>query len=103
MLGAIKSRLGRAWEALAVGGRAVHCTDGRTARYERELLPALENPNVLNIALTGSCGAGKSSVLNTFFCNHPLSHKSGTRPVYATWSVYETRGDSQCIYEDWES
>ncbi len=94
MLGASKSRLGLAWEALVFGGRAawrvlstrhrgnnvdpffepltpVIVTDGRSARYERELLHALENPYVLNIALTGSYGAGKSSVLKTFFSNHP--------------------------------
>jgi hypothetical protein len=94
MLGAIKSGLGLAWEALVVGGRAaervlsnrrqgdnadpyfepltpVIVTDGRSARYERELLRALEHPDVLNIALTGSYGAGKSSVLKTFFSNHP--------------------------------
>lgn len=94
MLGAIKNRLGLAWEALVVGGRAawrvlstrhqrgnvdpffepltpVIVTDGRSARYERELLHALENSDVLNIALTGSYGAGKSSVLKTFFSNHP--------------------------------
>lgn len=94
MLGAIKNRLGLAWEAVVVGGKAawrvlstqrqggnvdpffepltpIIVTDGRSARYERELLRALENPDVLNIALTGSYGAGKSSVLKTFFSNHP--------------------------------
>lgn len=94
MLGAIKNRLGLAWEALVVGGKSawvvlstrhqegsvdpffepltpVIVTDGRSARYERELLHALENSDVLNIALTGSYGAGKSSVLKTFFSNHP--------------------------------
>lgn len=94
MLGAIKNRLGLAWEALVIGGSAawkvlstrhlrdnvdpffepltpVIVTDGRSARYERELLHALENSDVLNIALTGSYGAGKSSVLKTFFRNHP--------------------------------
>ncbi len=82
MLGAIKSGLGLAWEALVVGGRAaervlsnrrqgdnadpyfepltpVIVTDGRSARYERELLRALEHPDVLNIALTDSYGAGE--------------------------------------------
>lgn len=94
MLGAIRSRLVLAWEAMMVGCKAagrvlssrhqqdggdpyfepltpVIVTDGRSARYERELLRALENPDVLNIALTGSYGAGKSSVLKTFFSNHP--------------------------------
>lgn len=94
MLGAIKNRLGLVWEALVVGGKAawtvlstrhqgdnvepffepltpVIVTDGRSARYERELLHALENPDVLNIALTGSYGAGKSSVLKTFFTSRP--------------------------------
>lgn len=42
-----------------------------SGRYERELRHALENPEILNIAVTGSYGAGKSSVLKTFFENHP--------------------------------
>lgn len=41
-----------------------------SSRYERELRHALENPEILNIAITGSYGAGKSSVLKTFFENH---------------------------------
>lgn len=45
--------------------------DSRFTRYEQELLGALHNPNVLNIALTGSYGAGKSSVLKTFFERNP--------------------------------
>jgi hypothetical protein len=40
-------------------------------RYERELLGALGKNEVLNIALTGGYGAGKSSVLKTFFDRHP--------------------------------
>ncbi|WP_285425784.1 hypothetical protein [Pseudomonas sp. efr-133-TYG-103a] len=40
-------------------------------RYERELRSALGNDEVLNIALTGGYGAGKSSVLKTFFDRHP--------------------------------
>lgn len=40
-------------------------------RYERELLGALGKDEVLNIALTGGYGAGKSSVLKTFFERHP--------------------------------
>lgn len=39
--------------------------------YERELLAALNNDEVLNIALTGGYGAGKSSVIKTFFQRHP--------------------------------
>lgn len=42
-----------------------------SGRYERELRRALENPEILNIAVTGSYGAGKSSVLKTFLENHP--------------------------------
>lgn len=45
--------------------------DGRFTRYEQELLKALRNDDVLNIALTGGYGAGKSSVLKTFFDRHP--------------------------------
>ncbi|WP_439865723.1 YobI family P-loop NTPase [Pseudomonas syringae] len=44
--------------------------DGRFMRYEQELLKALRNDDVLNIALTGGYGAGKSSVLKTFFDRH---------------------------------
>lgn len=40
-------------------------------RYERELLAALSSVEVLNIALTGGYGAGKSSVIKTFFERHP--------------------------------
>lgn len=39
--------------------------------YERELLAALNSDEVLNIALTGGYGAGKSSVIKTFFERHP--------------------------------
>ncbi|MFO3676361.1 hypothetical protein ACKWMZ_28575 [Pseudomonas protegens] len=39
--------------------------------YERELIGALNNDEVLNIALTGGYGAGKSSVIKTFFERHP--------------------------------
>jgi len=98
MLKTIRKRLILVSKALAVGGKAagrvlssqrqiasggpyfepltpVVVTNGRSARYERELLHALENPDVLNIALTGSYGAGKSSVLKTFFSNNPqFSH-----------------------------
>ncbi|MCL6305476.1 KAP family NTPase [Pseudomonas syringae] len=45
--------------------------DARFTRYEQELLGALHNPEVLNIALTGSYGAGKSSVVKTFFERNP--------------------------------
>lgn len=39
--------------------------------YERELMAALSSDEVLNIALTGGYGAGKSSVIKTFFERHP--------------------------------
>jgi len=45
--------------------------DGRFTRYEQELLKALHNDDVLNIALTGGYGAGKSSVIKTFLDRHP--------------------------------
>ncbi|WP_301152870.1 hypothetical protein [Metapseudomonas otitidis] len=45
--------------------------DDRFARYEQELLGALNNDEVLNIALTGGYGAGKSSVVKTFFERNP--------------------------------
>ncbi|MEK0364398.1 YobI family P-loop NTPase [Pseudomonas sp. CBC3] len=81
----------RCWWALVAGGRAarrsfkawrsdddrffepltpVLVEDERAARYERELLRALQNDEVLNIAITGGYGAGKSSVLKTFFEHH---------------------------------
>lgn len=40
-------------------------------RYVCELRHALENDQVRNIALTGGYGAGKSSVIRTFFDRHP--------------------------------
>lgn len=43
----------------------------RFERYERELLGALNNHEVLNIALTGGYGAGKSSVVKTFLERNP--------------------------------
>lgn len=81
----------RCWWALVAGGRAtrrsyeawrsdngrffepltpVFVEKDRAARYERELLRALHNEEVLNIAITGGYGAGKSSVLKTFFEHH---------------------------------
>lgn len=45
--------------------------DDRFARYEQELLGALNNEETLNIALTGGYGAGKSSVVKTFFARNP--------------------------------
>ncbi|WP_458722514.1 YobI family P-loop NTPase [Pseudomonas brenneri] len=40
-------------------------------RYELELLSALGNDQVRNIAITGEYGAGKSSVIRTFVDRHP--------------------------------
>lgn len=46
--------------------------EGKQAdRYESELLHALEDEQVRNIAITGGYGAGKSSVIRTFFDRHP--------------------------------
>ena len=36
---------------------------------------AIDNPNVLNLALSGSIGSGKSSILKTFEYNYYLQHK----------------------------
>lgn len=36
---------------------------------------AVDNPNVINLALTGSLGSGKSSILKTFEYNYYLQHK----------------------------
>lgn len=89
-----KRQLERLWTALNVGIRQaikayhrppspksdetffepltpVRLNEAISGRYERELRRALENPDILNIAVTGSYGAGKSSVLKTFFENHP--------------------------------
>ncbi|UVL27160.1 YobI family P-loop NTPase [Pseudomonas donghuensis] len=89
-----KRQLERLWTALDVGIRQaikayhrppppksdetffepltpVRLNEEISGRYERELRRALENPDILNIAVTGSYGAGKSSVLKTFFENHP--------------------------------
>ncbi|MCO7572008.1 hypothetical protein NJH78_18650 [Pseudomonas chlororaphis] len=91
MLGKIVRGASRCWWALVAGGRAtrrsftawrsedglffepltpVLVEDDRAERYERELLRALHNDEVLNIAITGGYGAGKSSVLKTFFEHH---------------------------------
>jgi hypothetical protein len=45
--------------------------DDRFVRYEQELLGALNDNEILNIALTGGYGAGKSSVVKTFFKRNP--------------------------------
>jgi predicted AAA+ superfamily ATPase len=45
-------------------------------RYEQELVGALNNDEVLNVALTGGYGAGKSSLIKTFFERHPESETS---------------------------
>lgn len=39
-------------------------------RYEREMLRALRNKQVKNIAITGGYGAGKSSLIHTFISRH---------------------------------
>lgn len=91
MLNRIARSASRCWWALVAGGRAtrrsfeawrsdedrffepltpVFVENDRAARYERELLRALHNEEVLNIAITGGYGAGKSSVLKTFFEHH---------------------------------
>jgi hypothetical protein len=87
----IERNASRCWWALVAGGRAtrrsfeawrsdedrffepltpVFVENDRATRYERELLQALHNEEVLNIAITGGYGAGKSSVLKTFFEHH---------------------------------
>ncbi|GAA0386899.1 hypothetical protein GCM10008969_04740 [Pseudomonas veronii subsp. inensis] len=43
----------------------------RSRRYESELLSALSNDQIRNIAITGEYGAGKSSVIRTFVDRHP--------------------------------
>ena len=43
----------------------------RSQRYESELLSALSNDQIRNIAITGEYGAGKSSVIRTFVERHP--------------------------------
>ncbi|EJM17016.1 hypothetical protein PMI21_02778 [Pseudomonas sp. GM18] len=43
----------------------------RSHRYESELLSALSNDQIRNIAITGEYGAGKSSVIRTFVDRHP--------------------------------
>lgn len=91
MFGRFAHGVSRCWWALVAGGRAtqrsfeawggrndrffepltpVLVEQNRAERYERELLRALHNEEVLNIAITGSYGAGKSSVLKTFFEHH---------------------------------
>lgn len=66
--------------------------DGQIKRYESELLHALRNKHVRNIAITGGYGAGKSSVIRTFF----EKHKTYT-PVFVSLATFskETPGDPQ--------
>lgn len=45
--------------------------DSQADRYASVFLHALRNEQVRNIALTGGYGAGKSSVIRTFFDRHP--------------------------------
>lgn len=94
MLQSVSHSFKRNWLALSVGGRAALrafkaarspqvqagsfepltptlLEDDRFKRYEQELLKALHNDEVLNIAITGAYGAGKSSVVKTFFERHP--------------------------------
>lgn len=70
----------KAWRASKAGSRSEGAfepltpvlLEGKQAdRYESELLHALENDQVRNIAITGGYGAGKSSVIRTFFERHP--------------------------------
>ncbi|MNF36631.1 hypothetical protein D3C84_175300 [compost metagenome] len=105
------SRIKRNWMALSIGSRAAVAAfsaarrppnslgsfepltpvllEGKGfKRYEEELLKGLQNKEVLNIAVTGGYGAGKSSVLKTFLEQHPefphalvsLATFSETRP-----------------------
>ncbi|HCL3145384.1 TPA: hypothetical protein N2A34_003143 [Pseudomonas aeruginosa] len=46
-------------------------SDFRTLRYEHELLAALKDPQVRNVAITGDYGAGKSSFIKTFEHRNP--------------------------------
>ncbi|WP_296251377.1 hypothetical protein [uncultured Stenotrophomonas sp.] len=42
-----------------------------STRYEQEMVAALADPNIRNIAITGGYGAGKSSLIRTFKENNP--------------------------------
>lgn len=66
--------------------------DEHTKRYESELLHSLRNEHVRNIALTGAYGAGKSSVIKTFFENHATY-----TPVFVSLATFskEVQDDPQ--------
>ncbi|MBB4607116.1 hypothetical protein GGR59_003397 [Xanthomonas arboricola] len=83
----ILMRLRKAWTLLCRAAAALKETPPRegtlealtpvilgpedSRRYEQELATAMTNPLVRNIAITGSYGAGKSSLIKTFKANHP--------------------------------
>lgn len=53
-------------------------------QYEKELTAAIVNPVVHNIALAGSYGSGKSSIIKTFFQNNP-----GFRPIFISLAAFK--------------
>lgn len=47
------------------------CRGDRDKKYSETIEWALKNENILNIALTGTYGSGKSSIIQTFINEHP--------------------------------
>ena len=44
--------------------------------YSQAIKTALDNENILNVALTGPYGSGKSSIINSFEKKHAYKHAS---------------------------
>lgn len=61
--------------------------------YEKALLHALKNAEIKNIAVTGGYGAGKSSVIKTFFHKH-----NGLHPVEISLATF---GQDKSIKYSW--
>lgn len=59
--------------------------DGKhVEKYEQEINKALINPVVQNLALTGSYGSGKSTLIKTFFFRNPQY-----RPLYVSLGAFK--------------
>ncbi|MDH4567971.1 hypothetical protein E8E95_14910 [Pseudomonas sp. BN414] len=69
--------------------------DSRTLRYEHELLAALKDPQVRNIAITGDYGAGKSSFIKTF--EHRNPQHSYAYVSLATFDLSNCTDDNEAL------
>lgn len=63
--------------------------------YRDALDYAMQDDNVKNIALIGSNGAGKTSVIKTYFKNNP-----GRKVIYTSLAHFENTSIENCIRDD---